>query len=162
MASSNPGPAGVTLVELLIVIAVLGILAGAGFSAISGNTSETALEEGLRRMAADLSYAQTMAVASGSPHTVAFDPGNDSYALVQGASPLLHPITKRSYAVRLDAEFRGSGLSIVDCNFAGADTLRFLGSGIPAAGGWVTLRSGSAQGTLAVSSSTGRISWRIQ
>jgi len=134
----------------------------AGFSVISGRTSETALEEGIRRVAADLSYAQTVAVASGSSTTVAFDPSDDSYALLSGTSPMLHPITKRSYAVRLDREFRGAGLRIVDCSFTGGDTLRFLGSGIPAAGGWVTVGSGTALGTLAVSSSTGRISWRVQ
>jgi len=160
--TSPPRSAGVTLVELLIVIAVLGILAGAGISVISGRTSETALEEGLRRLAADLSYAQAVAVASGSPRTVAFDPGNDTYALLQGISPMIHPVTKRSYTVRLDAEFRGSGLCIVACSFAGGDTLRFLDSGVPATGGWVTVQSGAAQGTLSVSSSTGRISWHVQ
>lgn len=154
--------AGVTLIELLIVIAILGILSAAGFSVISGSTSGAALEEGLRRIAADLSYAQAVSVASGSARAVAFSPGTDTYVLLEGTSPMQHPITRRSYAVRLAEDFRGSGLSIPDCSFAGGDTLRFLGSGTPEAGGWVIVRSGAAQGTLEVSSSTGRISWRVQ
>jgi len=71
---------GLTLIELLLTIAILGILAAILIPQLSGDLPER-LNAGSQIVAADLDYARSLAVSNSSTYRITFDPANNLYYL---------------------------------------------------------------------------------
>lgn len=77
--------AGVTLTEFLIVLAIIGILAGlVGFGAVRSVRSAE-LREGATQMATDLRRARSQAQRGSATTTISWDAGNSTRYLVGGS-----------------------------------------------------------------------------
>jgi prepilin-type N-terminal cleavage/methylation domain-containing protein len=162
MPGAHARCAGVTLAELLVVMAVIAVLSGAAISLLSGGQAQTATEEAAARVAADIVFAQSDAIAHRAPRTLVFDEQRDSYVLNTDGATLVHPVTKRPYAVDLAALFRGTHVDLHDVDFAGADSLRFNAQGVPAAGGSLRVQAGGHQLAVSVAAVTGRVVTRVR
>ncbi len=150
---------GVTLVELLILVAVVAVLAGTAISLLSGGHLETAGEDAAHRLATDLAFAQANAIANRSERLVIFSAVEGSYSVCSaGGTPLTHPVTKKPFLVELTGLYRGANVAIQTANFGGSDTLRIGVDGIPVSGGKVMLYAGGTTWQIAVADGTGHIS----
>src|SRR5262245_42798814 len=78
--STKPLRAALTLIELLLTIAVLGILAAILIPQLSGDVPER-LDAGAQVVAADIDYARSLAVANNSTYRLTFDKATNSYCL---------------------------------------------------------------------------------
>lgn len=162
MPGAHARSAGVTLAELLVVMAVIAGLSGAAISLLSGGQAQTATEEAAARVAADIVFAQSDAIAHRAPRTLVFDEQRDSYVLNADGATLIHLVTKRPYAVDLAALFRGTRVDLRDVDFAGADSLRFDAQGVPSTGGSLCVEAGGQQFAVSVAAVTGRIVTRAR
>jgi prepilin-type N-terminal cleavage/methylation domain-containing protein len=75
-----PRRRALTLIELLLTIAVLGILAAILIPQLSGDLPER-LAAGAQVVSADLDYARSLAVANNSSYRITFDLANNQYYL---------------------------------------------------------------------------------
>jgi Tfp pilus assembly protein FimT len=157
MGFSRARAAGVTLAELLVVTAVIAVLAGTAISLLSGGHTQTAAEEAAHRVAADIAFAQADAIAQRMPRTLIFDAGNDTYQLCQNGTLLVHPVSKKSYAVDVGNLFSGTHVDLRDPDFGGTDSLRFGADGAPLCGGSVAVETTGHRIRISVSATTGRI-----
>jgi prepilin-type N-terminal cleavage/methylation domain-containing protein len=73
------GQSGVTLVELLIVLAIIGILVVVGVNMMGGVVSKQRLRSATDEVKTRIRAAQLLAVVKNIPVTVVFDSGSDSY-----------------------------------------------------------------------------------
>lgn len=71
---------GLTLIELLLTIAVLGILAAVLIPQLSGDLPER-LSAAAQIISTDLDYARSLAVSNNSTYRITFDPPNNRYYL---------------------------------------------------------------------------------
>jgi prepilin-type N-terminal cleavage/methylation domain-containing protein len=71
---------GVSVVELLIVLAIVGVLAGMVVSASTPSLSDQ-LESAAQIIATDVGYARSLAVTNGSRYRLTFDFGANHYTL---------------------------------------------------------------------------------
>lgn len=89
MAHSRRQHAGFSLVELLIVIALMGILAGVVLPS-SNPTIHDQLHSAAQILATDLAYARSLAVTQGSSYRTTFDLAANRYVLRHsGTNPAL-------------------------------------------------------------------------
>jgi Tfp pilus assembly protein FimT len=80
MSCRHRPSAGITLIELLIVLVVMAIVAGVVLP-MSQPSAYDQLHGAARILATDLAYARNLAVAGGSRYQVTFDPANNRYVL---------------------------------------------------------------------------------
>jgi general secretion pathway protein H len=153
--TTGSGSHGLTLVELLLVLIVVAVLAGAAITLLSSGQKQLAAEEAVQRLVTDLDYARADATANRSERCVVFDENAESYSVHAGATLLWHPVSKRPFVVDLDGYFPGAGLELDAADFGGSDTLRFDAHGVPAAGGQVLLRGPGILWTIQVAAGTG-------
>jgi prepilin-type N-terminal cleavage/methylation domain-containing protein len=73
---------GLTLVEVLIVVVILG-LAGAMVIPSMGSTGVLRVQGAIRTIVADLTFAQSDAIAFQEQRAVVFDPAANSYRVIQ-------------------------------------------------------------------------------
>ena len=85
-SSSHRSRAGVTLVEALIAIAILGILIGALAPVVSRQISHSRVNNAAQTIAADLEHALTLAGRQRRPVRVTVDPGQRSVVIADRAS----------------------------------------------------------------------------
>jgi len=76
------GEEGYTLIELIAVIAIIGILAGAVAMRQFSSTSSVQLSSAIDVIVNDLQYAQDLATAHGKPIRIDLDPARNSYQVV--------------------------------------------------------------------------------
>jgi prepilin-type N-terminal cleavage/methylation domain-containing protein len=89
MARNRPAPAGFSLIEILIVIALMGILAAVVLPS-SNPTIHDQLHSAAQIMATDLAYARSLAVTQGSTYKITFEADNNRYVLSHsGSNPAL-------------------------------------------------------------------------
>jgi len=145
-----------TLVELVTVIVILAIVG----SFVGGPTMAyiDTMRSGAAaaRMAADLRYAQRVAVGSGLRTWVSFDDANDAYSLFMEdlANPgkanrlaLMHPLDQSTGAVQFGSgTFVGVSIDSVSIN--GTSELEFDSFGVPYDTSGIAL---TANGTIAMS-----------
>jgi prepilin-type N-terminal cleavage/methylation domain-containing protein len=162
MPGAHARCAGVTLAELLVVMAVIAVLSGAAISLLSGGQAQTAAAEAAARVAADIAFAQSDAIARRAPRTLVFDEPHDSYVLNHDGATLVHPVTKRPYAVDLAGLFQGGRVDLRDVDFGGVDSLRFDAQGAPNAGGSLCVQAGGERLAVSVAAVTGRIVTRVR
>lgn len=93
--------AGLTLIELLMVIAIISILAATVIPSVSGNPTEY-VRAAARIAAQDLGYARSLAVLNNSTYRVTFDTAANRYTLT-------HVGTTASYNTLPANPFAGPG-----------------------------------------------------
>ncbi len=99
-------PAGFTLVELMIVVALMGILAAMILPRFEPAVHDQ-LEGVAQTVAADLAYAQSLAVTNGSNYHLQFETEENRYVLTHsGANPLLDVLPPSPFSSPTDAPDR--------------------------------------------------------
>ncbi len=151
---------GFTLIELLIVIVIIGITAAIAVPLISSAASMQIRAAG-GIVAADLEYAKSMAITTGQPHSVVFEPGNERYLIKDQMTDTVikHPITQKEngYIVDFAADGRLDRVDLFNTTFTD-DTVTFNSLGSPDNGGNVVLQAGDISRTVTVEAVTGFIS----
>jgi Tfp pilus assembly protein FimT len=141
----QPGARGAfTAVEAVIVVLIMGILAGVGAPRYLSSLAHFRLEAASRRVAADLRWARDHAQKVSASQTVDFDAASDSFVLTSLADPD-HPST--TYGVRLAATY---SVDLFSATFGAGDLVQFDMYGRPTNSGTVVLKAGTRQRTVQV------------
>ncbi len=125
-----------TLIELLIVLAIMGIGAAIAIPRYGASIARFRAESAARRVEADLKYARAAAKAASASRTVAFNLGAASYA-IGGVRELNNK--SGLYTVSL-TELHGVQMSAAE--FGGDSAVVFDGYGRPDSGGVVRVQYG--------------------
>lgn len=150
------GDRGVTLVEVLVVVALLALTAGIAVVLVGSSPDAVYTEAAARRVVADLRLARDTARDLGVRRTVHLDPEGGGYA-VHGPGGLLdHPVTRRPFTVSLD-ELLPGGRFRLDPGTVVGDTLAFDPDGAPIGTATLTLRGTATAWRIDVARDTGRI-----
>ena len=149
-----------TLAELLVVVVILTIAAAMIVPQVTG-MGELRSRSAARLILADLEYAQSRAILDQADTTVTFSTTGNDYTLTDSSTstPLVHPITKKTYAVDF-AQTKGlEDVSIDSANFGGGASVTFdaLGGPDPPQGGTVTVIAGTHGYQVTVEAVTGQV-----
>lgn len=89
-ASERPARVGLSLVEVLIVIALLGVVLGVALPALQPQTADQVLAAA-QRLVADLDYVRQLAITNNTTYAVLFDPAKNEYRIEHsGAATAWH------------------------------------------------------------------------
>lgn len=143
---------GFTLIELVLVIAILGVLSVAAIIAVPSPKAPN-LMAAARQVQADIEYAKQNAMMTGTTSGVAFVSGS-SYTVYQGtvATPIKDPLTLQNMVMTLSSRYSGVTLGsayVVEFNSFGAPTL--------GGGGSVTVTDGTSTKQVSVTANTGLV-----
>jgi prepilin-type N-terminal cleavage/methylation domain-containing protein len=146
-----PSPAGMTLIELMIVLAVASILAGIGLPLIQSAVKAYDLTAAVQDVAGSIQSTRYQAIATGCPYSIAFDPATASYQVSS------EPLTGTPPACAAGFSNLGSAIpwsTSGDITVSAATTLQFSPNGtVAATAGAMTfaLTNGSGTETITVS-----------
>jgi general secretion pathway protein H len=138
--------AGVTLLELLIVLSLMALIAAMSVPMLSGGVSNSELKAAAREVAAGFRYARSDAVGSRQETRVVFDLAERTFRIDR--DPRLHTLPKR-----VDLKLFTAQKDIVD-DKTGA--IRFFPDG-GSDGGRVTIAAGERKYEVDVDWLTGRV-----
>ncbi len=154
-----------TLVELIIVIVLLGIAAAMVAPSI-GSTDVLRVQSAVRSVVADITFAQSDALARQQARAIMFDVANNKYSIVEVHGSTLHPETDTILTRSLRKVDRNGDSRLTSATFDGTSilvfdelggTLQAAGSTAPGSGGTITIEGSGGIFTLAVEAYTGRI-----
>ena len=135
-----------------MVLAIMGVLAAIATPRISGSMSRARAQSAAKRVAADIEFARSTAIASSASRRVVFSPTRAAY-VIPGATSPLNP-GSALYSVRLSQPPYQATMAAVSF---GDDSARsyatafdadpigeivFDGFGTPDTAGWITLKCG--------------------
>ncbi|HZX48466.1 MAG TPA: prepilin-type N-terminal cleavage/methylation domain-containing protein, partial [Nitrospirota bacterium] len=75
---------GFTLIELVLVILILGIIAGAAIPSIKGAMDEALLDEAVQEIVSTLRYGRDLAIRNNTSRVIDFDPAQETCTLLTG------------------------------------------------------------------------------
>ena len=142
---------GFTLIELVIVIMIISVLAGAAIPTFFDSLLFHQVESAARRVKSDLELARRAARQTSSGQSITFS--GTTYTLSTAIKHLDNP--HDDYVVDLSAE--PFHLDRVTADFEGAPTMSFDGYGAPASGGTVVLECKSLKCTVTLDGVTGEV-----
>lgn len=172
--------AGLTLVEVLVVVALLGI-AGAMVVPAMGTTGVLRVQGAIRQVVADLTFAQSDAMAFQQGRAIMFDVTNNSYRIVQVVNGTIDAANTlydgsavgKRYVVSLNnPDFGGARITSVTFNNAsGAGTSNWIldemgtpvnapDSNTPTNGGVIRIQGQDSVHDIMIEPYTGRITVR--
>jgi prepilin-type N-terminal cleavage/methylation domain-containing protein len=147
----RPVRRGVTFIELVIVVLILGILTGVATPKFVGSLKFHQAEAAALRIKADLNLARQTAIRRSSTQSVQFTNGTAAYAL-PGLTHPDHPAL--AYTVNLT----GSSFTVsVNASFGGGPTVTFDRYGAATVGGTVTVSAGGLTKTVSVDATSGTV-----
>lgn len=147
----KPASDGVTLLELMLVLALMAIIAAIAAPRYAASIARYRVDMAARRIVEDLAFAQSTAKATSSARTVIFSVENNKY-LMPGLSGL--DAVPGDYTVKLSEPPYEAKLT--SANLGGDSQITFNGWGAPDSGGTVVLTVGSGQRTVTVDSVSGK------
>jgi len=152
---------GFTLIEMIIVIALISVLAGVGSMTFSGVRSRKVFEGDVSQIATDLRWTMTRSSAqeSGEQWGMRFDnpagDGNDFYEIWMGASYATGTVVSR---VQLDVSVAFSN----PASGSTKDVIFLKSTGLPTASSTIGLTSLSGNSTATIEiNSQGRIDYTL-
>lgn len=180
MRSKIPADRGVTLVELLIVTALLGTIAMAAYPGFVVQLEDSRLRSAAARVSAAIEAAQLRAVNSGRQTRVVFDAAADTVDLEHyivppamtgtkefvnesnidtgSFGPMRDPLDPgRDYALRLSHPLFFDGVDLAGADFGGVGIITFSALGAPQDGGTAILACGGRQTRISVAPLTGKV-----
>ena len=143
-------PRGITLCELIIVVLILGLIAGAALPRFASSLAQQQAVTLARQITMDIETARRVARTSSTVKSITFDTVNKTYTLNGVINPNRHDA---EYLVTLANA--ASGASFGTINLGGDAVLIFNGYGIPDSGGTIQVRVGSVTKTVVVDALTG-------
>lgn len=142
---------GFTLVELVLVLAIIGLLSSMAVPRFGESVARQSADGAARRIAADLAYARRHAMAASTSQVFRVTKtANPIYELVGLRHPD-HP--SKSYVVYFDADCHGATLDSYD--FGGDSDLIFDMYGVPDSAATIVILIGSQQRMITVDAQTG-------
>ena len=161
---ANDFPAGMTLVEIMVVVVLIAIAAAMVVPQLTG-TADMRAQSAARTLMADLEYAQNHAIVTQADVSVQFNAGGNNYSVSNGSGTLEHPITKKAYVMDFDEASGLTGVSITSVSFDGGSEVTFSALGAPACAGGAPLAGGQVDVSadehtyrVSVAPVTGRVS----
>jgi prepilin-type N-terminal cleavage/methylation domain-containing protein len=171
--------AGVTLLELLIVLLILSIVAMVGMPLIGSAAREARLSRATSDVVSALEYARACASSARTDVCVRFSK-DTGFVVVERLVPAIdllggdilipeslveqgvfesvpHPLEKRTNAFAFISRDAGSP-TIESADFGGTNAVIFQAQGAPSSGGMVKLVLGTLKQTVSVDGVTGQIS----
>lgn len=145
---------GLTLVEIVIGVLIMGIVAAAGGIRYTTALQTTAVGQACRRLAADIETARHAARSRRQSVTLSFNTSAHTYQLVGLVDPDRPSLT--STTVRL-ADYSPS-LVLSSAAFGGDASLSFNEFGVPDSGGTARIAWGTTSQTVTVAAGTGSVS----
>jgi prepilin-type N-terminal cleavage/methylation domain-containing protein len=166
MKHVNPRTRGYTLIELLIVIAMLGI-AGALVIPSMGSTDVLRVQATVRAIVADINVAQSDALAHQQPRALIFDPATNTYVVIEVPGSTIEPTGNTIKLVDLNDRRRFHNSRLVSADFSGDPVLIFdelggpvtdVGGNTPSSGGTIVISGSGSVFNINVEAYTGRVS----
>ena len=149
---------GLTLVETMLVLLLLGIATTLALPAFDSVRTGAKIDGAAAWLLGDIRYAQSLAIRTQKTCTIAFDPVNETYRLLdQNGIVVQHPLTRQAYQVNFNAMQQFKGIDLVAATFGASSNLSFGTLGAPQTGGVVTLRYANRQRAINVLYPSGRI-----
>jgi prepilin-type N-terminal cleavage/methylation domain-containing protein len=146
---------GFTLVEIMVALVIIAIAAALVVPYASTKSSEAV--SAAQTAAADIQYAQSMAITTQQPTTVTFAT-NGQYTLSNASGTLKQPMTGKAYVVYFGTTRGFEEVSVVSPSFGGTRSVTFDSTGAPDNAGSVTIQAGPHVYTLSVAAATGNVS----
>ena len=149
---------GLTLVEAMMVLLLIGIVATLAVPSLDGVFTQTRIDAAATWLIGDIRYAQSLAIHTQQSHTVKFDATTEEYRLVdQNGTMVQHPLTRQEYRVSFGSLSQLQGIDLLAATFGASNNLSFDALGAPQNGGTVTLSYANRQRTITVTYPTGRV-----
>jgi prepilin-type N-terminal cleavage/methylation domain-containing protein len=146
---------GFSLVELVIVVAIMGVLAGIAIPRYGRAIAAYRARAAAQRLAHDLALVQSNARTASTSQTIAFSIVASQYQFAN-----LHKLdtTSATYRVSLSAEPYLSSIATLSLGGGGGATqIVFDGYGNPDCGGSITLQSGTTKRTVVIDANSGKV-----
>jgi len=121
------------------------------------STSDMQAVGAARIIAADLQYAQSVAITTQVPVTVEFDPASESYSLRNASGLLIHPMNKTGYTIRFSSLNGYDRLDMTSASFGGTASVTFDEMGSANSSGTVVVQAGAHIYRIAVAPATGKV-----
>lgn len=144
-------PDAFTFVELMIVVAILGVVSAVAVPRFTDMLSRTRLHEAARRVKMDFALARQQAILTGTPQTVLFNISSDNYQLVgmndfdQSGQGYVVSLAEEPYQVTLTSAVFGTNSTVI-----------FDAYGVPDSAGVVGLRTANRQINITLNGQTGK------
>ena len=148
-ANARPG---FTLLELVLVLAIMGVLAAIAVPRFNSSAVNYRIESAAWRLKADLTYARQLAKTAGASRSVTFDVSANQYTL----SDVTHP-DRPSEPYLVDLSEDPYATDIVSATFGFGTDVTFNGFGVPQSGGQIVIQVRDRQMTLTLDAETGGV-----
>jgi prepilin-type N-terminal cleavage/methylation domain-containing protein len=143
---------GFSLTELAVTMTLIAVLAALAIPRFARSLNEQRAMAAARRIAADVTAAQSRAKATSASQTISFTPSARTYQ-IQGVSDPDRP--SASYVIDLSAA--PYAVTSLTASLGGDTDLIFSGYGIADSNGTITLQVGDAQKQLTIDKDTGSV-----
>jgi type II secretory pathway pseudopilin PulG len=149
-----PARAGISAVEIVITVLIVGILAALVVPRYLDTINHTRAEMAARRVAADLALARREAQLKSAPVTVQFEPAGNSYTLA-GVAHIDRP--SEAFVVLLaEAPYQ---CELLSADLGGDAEVIYDGFGRPDSGGTIVVRCGGQVRTVTLNHDSGQASY---
>lgn len=145
-----PTRRGFTFVELLLVVMVLGIMAGVAVPRFQAALNGVALEAASKRLVANLRYARQEAITGGQQLGIEFVPASALYRSLTVDGFTIDDPDHPGTPLEVGFDTPASRVAIASADFGGTEQVMFDFRGDPSAAGNAILTNGDSTVTIDV------------